>query len=89
MITNTSMTTYIDVQQEIAQQLAAIQHWPHWQEIGLVAAKEYGIMQGQYEVLLPEYQRFLILAMTYHGMGMFSRPIDNIWHSHILSTLRY
>ena len=89
MIAASKATTYIDVQQEAAQQLAAIQHWPHWQEISLVAAKEYGITQEQYKVLLPEYQRFLLLAMTYHGMGMFSRQIDTIWHSHILSTLKY
>jgi hypothetical protein len=75
--------------QETAKHLVAIERWPHWQEIGLVAAKEYGMSQEQYDLLLPEYQRFLLLAMQYYGMGMFSQQIDWIWHSHILSTRKY
>jgi hypothetical protein len=45
----------------------------------------------QYAEALPEYQRFLTLIVlaTYPGLGMFSRAIDTVWHSHILSTHRY
>jgi len=89
MVALSNNSTYTDIQQEATKQLAAIQGWPHWQEIGLVAAKEYGLTQKLYERLLPEYQRFLMLAMRYHGMGMFSQQIDAIWHSHILSTRKY
>ncbi len=71
--------------------LAQIQQWPHWEEIGTVAFKEYGVTAEQYTEVLPEYQRFLTLIVldTYPGLGMFSQRVDNVWHSHILSTHRY
>lgn len=71
--------------------LAQIQLWPYWEEIGKVAYKEYGMTADQYAHILPEYQRFLTLIVldSYPGLGMFSQQIDNIWHSHILSTHRY
>jgi hypothetical protein len=70
--------------------LKDIQSWPHWKEIGQVAEKEYKMSEEKYNSLLPEYQRFITLCCTgYHALGMFSRDVDNIWHSHILSTHRY
>lgn len=71
--------------------LVQIQQWPHWEEIGKVALKEYGITSEEYAKVLPEYQRFLTLVLldTYPGLGMFSPRVDAIWHSHILSTHRY
>jgi hypothetical protein len=70
--------------------LRSIETWEHWSEIGLVAAKEYGVSQEQYAALLPEYQRFLALICSgYRGLGMFSKDIDEIWHSHILHTSLY
>lgn len=70
--------------------LSAIQAWPHWEEIGKVAKKEYGVEEEQFKALLPEYQQFMgLIIVGYHGLGMFSADIDRIWHSHILSTHRY
>ncbi|MBV9690024.1 MAG: hypothetical protein JO202_09960 [Ktedonobacteraceae bacterium] len=71
--------------------LVQIQQWPYWEEIGKVAFKEYGMTAEQYVEVLPEYQRFLTLILldTYPGLGMFSQRVDNVWHSHILSTHRY
>lgn len=64
--------------------------WPYWGEIQKVAQKEYRISKEAFEQRLPEYQRFLsIIMMGYQGVGMFSGEIDQIWHSHILSTHLY
>lgn len=73
-----------------ATHLTAIQEWEHWDEIGKVAHKEYAMSAEDFQCLLPEYQRFLGLIIAgHHGLGMFSADVDKIWHSHILSTLRY
>jgi hypothetical protein len=70
--------------------LSALQAWPHWEEIGAVAKKEYGLSEERYNELLPEYQRFMaLIILGHHGLGMFSAAIDQIWHSHILSTHCY
>ena len=73
-----------------ADALAAIEAWPHWDEIGLVAAKEYGMSSDVYQEHLPEFQRFMgLFAIGYRSLGMFSVDIDHIWHSLILATFRY
>ena len=70
--------------------LSSIQVWPHCEEIGKVAKKEYGVSAEQYNALLPEYQRFMALIIGgHHGLGMFSAAIDQLWHSHILHTHLY
>lgn len=69
--------------------LAAVKAWPHWDTIGLVAAKEYHISKERFNVLLPEYQKFLTLGILHNGLGMFSAEVDLLWHSHILHTSLY
>jgi hypothetical protein len=65
--------------------LATIQQWEHWPIIQQVAAKEYGLTPAEFYTLLPEYQKFLVLAgIAPHNLGMFSQRIDKIWHSHVL-----
>lgn len=67
--------------------MSAIKSWPHWSDIKAVALKEYGIESEKFEALLPEYQRYLGLAMLgYSPLGMFSFDVDKVWHSHVLCT---
>ncbi|SRR5579884_2876129 len=64
---------------------AAVKKWEHWETIQQVAAKEYDLSPAEFDELLPEYQKFLVLAGTSSGgMGMFSNRIDKLWHAHIL-----
>jgi hypothetical protein len=70
--------------------LHRIEQWPHWQYIGDVAKKEYRLSAERFSELLPEYQKFMCLMLLgVKGLGMFNADIDNIWHAHILATLRY
>jgi hypothetical protein len=70
--------------------LKSIQHWEHWETIGHVANKEYGITTEEYQRLLPEYQKFLALIIAGHrGLGMHSEVVDRLWHAHILHTMLY
>jgi hypothetical protein len=72
------------------EKLAQIQSWAHWHEIGLVAQKEYGVSPEDFQVFLPEYQRFMtLIAVGYKGLGMHSEAVDKIWHSHMLYSQRY
>ena len=65
--------------------LQAIETWPYWSEIKAVAEKEYRIKPEKFDALLPEFQKFLGLIMVGYGpVGMFSMPIDKLWHSLIL-----
>lgn len=69
----------------ITQVMDAIEQWPYWSEIKAVAWKEYRIKPKKFDALLPEYQRFLGLIMVGYGpVGMFSVPIDKMWHSQVL-----
>jgi hypothetical protein len=44
----------------------------------------------EFEALVPEYQKFLgLVFLGYSPIGMFSRKIDEIWHSHVLSMHLY
>ena len=80
----------VDTQQQAQTVLADVANWEYWEEIGLVVAKEYHMAPERYQQLLPEYQRFISLIIAgYRGLGMFNAEIDQIWHSHILSTMRY
>jgi hypothetical protein len=67
----------------------AMQDWPHWAEIQRGAQKEYGMTVEAFYNVLPEYQRFMALNAGYRGLGMLSEQVDQIWHSHILNTIRY
>ncbi|GER87886.1 hypothetical protein KDW_20480 [Dictyobacter vulcani] len=80
-----------NTQRKSAQEmLASIQSWQHWDEIGLVVAKEYYVTSKDFAVALPEYQKFLCLAvMGYEGLGMYSNLVDMLWHGHILTTVLY
>jgi hypothetical protein len=72
------------------EKFAQIQNWPHWHEIGLVAQKEYSVSPEEFQVLLPEYQRFMtLIALGYKHMGMHSDVVDQVWHSHILYSKFY
>lgn len=66
-----------------------IQAWPHWDDIALCAQKEYGLSPEQFQVRLPEYQRFMALCSAYSGIGMTSSEVDQLWHVHILHTALY
>jgi len=81
----------IDNQRTKAQGiLQKIQQWPYWNEIVLVAQKEYGLSPDKFLVLLPEYQRFLTLIMLGNQtVSMCNEQIDKLWHAHILHTIRY
>jgi hypothetical protein len=79
-----STRTHID------QKLVDIQSWPHWNDIRLVAQKEYHMSPEEFHHLLPEYQRFMtLIALGYKHLGMSNEAIDHIWHSHILYSKRY
>lgn len=70
--------------------LAVVQTWPYWEEIEAVALKEYGMDREAWQQYLPEYQRFVTLAfLGLSPLGMFSRQVDEIWHSHALSMHLY
>ena len=70
--------------------LETIQQWKHWNTIQKVAVKEYGITESEFEVALLEYQKFMGLILLGHReLGMFSREVDIVWHSHILHTQLY
>jgi hypothetical protein len=72
------------------QVMQTIQAWPNWLDIKRVAYKEYGTNPTLFDQLLPEYQRFLgLIFLGYAPLGMFSRPVDEIWHSHVLCTHLY
>lgn len=72
------------------QVLCVIQSWEHWDRIGRVAQKEYGVFPDEFALLLPEYQKFIgLIVLGHRGVGMFSERIDRIWHAHILSTNLY
>ena len=65
--------------------LASVQAWPHWNEIGLAAAKEYRMSQEKDQLYLPALQKFLTLvSIGHHGLEMFNAHVNNIWHSLIL-----
>jgi hypothetical protein len=86
----TTTTLFIDERVERAQHMfQTIQVWPHWDEIGLCAQKEYGLSSTQFQMLLPEYQRFMALCAVYPGIGMTSEAVDRIWLCHILHTSLY
>lgn len=75
---------------EVAQKLASIQHWSHWNDIITGCVKEYNVSYQAVEEALPEYQRFLcMIACSQVQLSMFSREVDMVWHSHILNTQRY
>lgn len=74
---------------QVLSNLEKIQAWPHWDEIGLCATKEYGLSPEQFQERLPEYQRFMALNTVYTGLGMTSEAVDQVWHSHILHTELY
>lgn len=70
-----------------AMVMSAIESWEYWMDIKRVAFKEYGMPAEKFDVLLPEYQKFLgLLMLGYAPLGMFSFDVDKIWHSHILCT---
>ncbi len=70
--------------------LSAIQSWEYWSEIESVVGKEYQMPKEEFATFLPEYQKFLGLIFLGHSpIGMFSRKIDEIWHSHVLSMHLY
>lgn len=70
--------------QHASSTLECIQQWKHWNAIQQVAQREYGISHRDFNELLPEYQKFLVLAGLSHGMGMFSSRVDKLWHAHVL-----
>lgn len=70
-----------------AMVLSSIESWPYWSDIKAVALKEYGIQPEKFDVLLPEYQRYLALIMLgYSPLSMFSFDVDKVWHCHVLCT---
>lgn len=69
--------------------LEQMQQWPHWTEIFLSTRKEYGISQEEFDRLLPHYLRFMALNAGYEGIGMLSEKVDQLWHGHILVSVRY
>ena len=93
MVTTLNVTgkSVDNTQRKLAQEmLAAIQNWQHWDEIGLVVAKEYDVTSKDFAIALPEYQKFLCLAaMGYEGLGMYSNRVAMLWCAHILSTTLY
>lgn len=67
--------------------MSAIESWPYWVDVKRVALKEYGMAPEKFDVLLPEYQRYLgLILLGYSPLGMFSFDVDKLWHSHILCT---
>jgi hypothetical protein len=85
-----TMTETLPNQTTIALTLSALQSWEHWGAIRQVAEKEYQMPGEVFDRLLPEYQRFMgLIALGYHGLGMFSASVDTIWHAHILHTSLY
>lgn len=73
-----------------AQVMEQIEAWPFWIDVKRVAHKEYGMKPECFDHLLPEYQRFLgLILLGYTPLGMFSRPVDEIWHSHVLCSHLY
>jgi len=84
-----SQTETQTVVARVLKALEAIQCWEHWHEIQLCAQKEYAMSAEEFYRLLPEYQRFIALAVGYEGIGMLSTQVDKLWHAHILNTKRY
>lgn len=75
--------------QKALDAFAAMQAWPHWNEIARGAEKEYGMSREEFERVLPEYQRFMALSAAFPGLGMLGERVDVLWHSHLLNTIRY
>jgi hypothetical protein len=72
-----------------SQMLEALVHWPHWSTVELVVRREYALSALEFQTLLPEYQKFLVLASQSPGMGMFSSQVDKLWHAHVLCLRLY
>lgn len=55
--------------------------------------KDYGYTDEDIKILEKELKRYLILAMLSDphtdGYGMYSKDVDNLWHSFILFTKNY
>ena len=43
----------------------------------------------QFNLWLPEYQKFMALCSNYSHIGMMSTGVDRIWHGHMLVSDRY
>ncbi len=70
--------------------LRQILSWPHWDDIQTGAQKEYHMSAKQFRSVVIEYWKFMgLIACGYSGLGMFSRDVDKIWHSHILNMPLY
>lgn len=74
----------------VTKVLARLQDWEHWNIVQQIAEKEYRISKEEFALLLPEYQKFLVLAGTSaQGISMCSARIDLLWHAHLLHTKLY
>jgi hypothetical protein len=69
--------------------LKRIEAWQGWYDIERIASKEYGMTTTMFQEALPEYQKFMTLVALGYPVGMFSRQIDMLWHSHLLHTALY
>ena len=84
------MVLMLEETQTVDSVLLKIQQWNGWVAIQKGAAKEYGMSEQEFYVVLPEYQKFMgLIALGYRGIGMWSQKVDLVWHAHILNTQRY
>jgi hypothetical protein len=74
---------------KVQAMLAQMEQWPHWHEVFLSTRKEYNLSPEEFHHLLPYYMRFMALNAGYSGIGMLSERVDQLWHGHILVSVRY
>lgn len=90
----TDLYEMLGIKTELSQEqyalLKKIVDWNGWNDVQIGVRKEYRMSATQFNTVVIEYWKFLaLIPLSSSGVGMFSRQVDKIWHSHILNMPSY